>query len=152
MILRASSENPARVSLAEAAGLTHFGAHVETLQPGQRASSSHWHETSEELLYVLAGEVTVVERGVDHVLGPGDAAAWPAGTPVGHHVVNRSAAACTYLIIGTRMAEDVVHYPDLGRELHDRDGRWTLRQVSDGAVLREGTIDQPRPLTAKPHK
>jgi uncharacterized cupin superfamily protein len=82
---------------SDAGGLTQYGAYVETLQPGARASEEHWHEKEDEFLYVLAGGGTVIEDGAEAVLHPGDAACWLAGESIGHAVANRSAAPCTYL-------------------------------------------------------
>jgi uncharacterized cupin superfamily protein len=139
-------ESP-RYSFSEAGGLTQFGAYAETLQPGSRSSDRHWHEEEDEFLYVLSGEATVIEDDGAHLLRPGDAACWPAGTANAHQVVNRSGAPCTYLIFGTRMARDVVHYPDVGRVLYDEDGTWRLHHTDDGSLIGEGTIEQVRPLT-----
>jgi uncharacterized cupin superfamily protein len=61
--------------------------------------------------------------------------------------VNLSNAPCTYLIFGTRMAYDTVHYPDIGKILYDEDGTWRLHRTDDGSLIREGTIEQLRPLT-----
>ena len=102
---------------SEAGGLTQFGAYVETLQPGSSSSDRHWHEEEDEFLFVLSGEATVVEEDGAHVLLSGDAACWPAGTPNAHHVLNRSQAPCVYLIVGTRVPRDVLHYPDSGQIL-----------------------------------
>ena len=104
-----------RLRYSDASGLTQFGAHVETLQPGSRSSERHWHEEEDELLYVISGGATVIEDDGAHPLGPGDAACWPAGAANAHQVVNRSGAPCTYLIFGTRMAHEAIHYPDVGR-------------------------------------
>ena len=35
-----------------------------------------------------------------------------AGTPNGHHFVNRSATEARFLVVGTRVAGDVASYPD----------------------------------------
>ena len=43
-------------------GLKQYGAYVQTLLPGARSSTRHWHEQEDEFLYVLAGQVTVVEN------------------------------------------------------------------------------------------
>jgi len=97
--------------LSQAGELTQFVAHVQTLQPGSRSSDRHWHEEEDEFLYVISGEATVIEEDGPHLLRPGDAACWPAGTANAHQVVNRSGAPCTYLILGSGVVPDVVHYP-----------------------------------------
>jgi uncharacterized cupin superfamily protein len=144
---RGTEESTERLGYSDAGGLTQFGAYVETLQPGSRSPERHWHEEKDEFLYVISGEATVIEDGGAHPLGPGDAACWPAGAANAHQVVNRSGAPCTYLIFGTRMARDVVHYPDAGRILYDEDGTWRLHRADDGSLIKGGKIKQVRPLT-----
>jgi uncharacterized cupin superfamily protein len=100
---------------SDAGALTQFGASVQTLLPGGKSSVRHWHEHVDEFLYVLSGEVTVTEDDGAHVLMPGDSACWPAGVPNGHTVSNTSAAPCSYVIVGTRIENDVGHY------VHDAD-------------------------------
>lgn len=122
---------------SDSGGLTQFGTFVMTLQPGSRSSNRHWHENEDEFMYVLSGEVTVVENDGAHVLAPGDAACWPAGTANGHQVVNRSDAPCSFLVAGTRLKQDIVHYPDLARTLYYGDGRWRLENA-DGSIYKQG--------------
>lgn len=122
---------------SDAGGITQYGGYVETLQPGARSSDRHWHEKEDEFLYVLSGEVTVTENDGDQVLAPGDAACWPAGVPNGHCVSNRSNAACSYLIVGTRPSDDVCHYPDLRRTLYTEGESWRIEDA-DGRVLKSG--------------
>lgn len=107
--------------LGEQAGLTQFGVHLERLPPGSRSSFRHWHETEDELIYVLAGEVTLVED-TESTLKAGDAAAWKAGVPVGHCLENRSLTEATVLVVGTRAARGVVHYADHDVVMHHDDG------------------------------
>jgi uncharacterized cupin superfamily protein len=144
---RGNEGRSARLQCSDAGGLTQFGAYVETLQPGAWSSDRHWHEEEDEFLYVLSGEATVIEDDGAHLLRPDDAACWPANTPNAHQVVNRSEAPCSYLIFGTRMVRDVVHYPDSGRVLHDEDGTWRLHRADDGTLIGEGKIEQVRPMT-----
>jgi uncharacterized cupin superfamily protein len=143
-----TGEQTQRLLYSDAGGLTQYGAYVETMQPGASSSNRHWHEEEEdEFLYMLSGEATVIEEDGEHLLHPGDAACWPAGTANAHQVVNRSDAPCTYLIFGTRMAFDTVHYPGVGRILYDEDGTWRLHRTDDGSLIKEGIIEQVRPLT-----
>lgn len=97
---------------SDAGALTQFGASVQTLMPGAKSSRRHWHERTDEFLYVLSGEVTVTEDDGAHLLLPGDAACWPAGVPNGHTVSNRSASPCSYMIVGNRTEPDIGHYVD----------------------------------------
>src|SRR5215211_2251615 len=133
--------------LTEEGGLTQFVAHVQTLQPCSRSSDRHWHEEEDELLYMLSGEATVVEEDGAHPLGPGDAACWPAGTANAHQVVNRSGAPCTYLIFGTRMAHEVIHYPDVEKVGYIEGETWRLHRADNGTLIMEGKTEQVRPLT-----
>ena len=113
--------------LGDPGGLTQFGVHVERLPPGSTSSVRHWHETEDEFLLMLTGEVILHENAGETRLVAGDAAAWPAGVPNGHCLENRSGADATYLTIGTRNSADTVHYPDHDRVCH-RDGparSWT---------------------------
>jgi uncharacterized cupin superfamily protein len=124
--------------LSDEGGLTQFGAHIHTLQPGSRSSDRHWHEEEDELLLVVSGEATVIEDDGAHTLGPGDAACWPAGEANAHQVVNRSGEPCSYFILGSRAIPDVVHYPDRGEVLYAfDDGTWRLERT-DGTLIKEG--------------
>ena len=135
-----------RLRYSDAGGLTQFGAHVETLQPGSRSSERHWHEEEDEFLFVISGEATVIEEDGAHALRPGDAACWPAGAANAHQVVNRSSAPCTYLIFGTRMACEAIHYPDVGRVGYIEGGAWRLHRKDDGGLIMEGETEQARPF------
>ncbi|MGE0716105.1 MAG: cupin domain-containing protein [Alphaproteobacteria bacterium] len=101
--------------ISEAGGLTQFGALIEILPPGSRSSIRHWHSAEDEMVYVLAGEITLVEGATETLLKPGDAATFRAGDPVGHYLDNRSAAETRCLVVGTRARADRITCPD-----HDR--------------------------------
>ena len=79
-----------RQRLGDAGGLTDFGVNLMHLPPGNWSSQRHWHSHEDEFVYVLAGEVTLVEDGGETVLRAGDCAAFPKGTGNGHHLINRS--------------------------------------------------------------
>lgn len=132
--LTGTSNGPySEVVLGEQAGLTQFGVHVERLPPGSRSSFRHWHETEDELVYVLDGELVLVEDR-ETVLQAGEAAAWKAGVPVGHCLENRSDRPATVLVVGTRAARGAVHYADHAIVMrHDEQGRRYERP--DGSPL-----------------
>ncbi len=101
-----------RKKLGDAVGLTQFGVNLTTLQPGAESAIRHWHENEDELVWIVSGEVVLIEDEGETVLGPGDAAGFKAGVANGHHLVNRSDAPATYLEIGTRAETERGHYPD----------------------------------------
>ena len=102
-----------RRRLADAFGLTQFGVNILELPPGAWSSQRHWHERQDELIYVLAGEVTLVTDEGEARLTPGMTAGFRAGSGNGHHLVNRSAAIARILEVGTRTHQEVAHYPDI---------------------------------------
>jgi uncharacterized cupin superfamily protein len=102
-----------RKRLGNAAGLDQFGVNLTTLKPGAASALRHWHQNEDELVYVLEGEVVLIEDEGETVLRPGDAAGFKANTPNGHHLVNRSQRDAVYLEIGTRAKQERAEYPDL---------------------------------------
>jgi uncharacterized cupin superfamily protein len=102
-----------RKRLGNAAGLDQFGVNLTTLKPGAASALRHWHEKEDELIYVLEGEVALVEDGGEIVLKPGDAAGFKANNPNGHHLVNRNDRDAVYLEIGTRAKHERAFYPDV---------------------------------------
>lgn len=98
--------------LSDAGGLTQFGAFLETLPPGSFSSHKHWHEKEDEFIFLIAGTVTLNEGDTLTEMHPGDAATFKAGVAVGHRLENRSDAPASYLVVGTRSPDDVVHYAD----------------------------------------
>jgi len=127
-------------SFSGSSGITQYGASLQTLRPGARTSTRHWHEQEDEFLYVLSGRVTVVVNDGPHVLEPGDAACWPAGMPNAHHVLNESAEPCSFLLVGTKVTHDVCHYPDVGRTLYTEGDVWRVEDAS-GTVLKSGRVE-----------
>jgi uncharacterized cupin superfamily protein len=102
-----------RQRLGNVVGLDQFGVNLTRLKPGAQSSQRHWHETEDELVYVLEGELVLCENDGETVLKPGDAAGWKAGVANGHCLVNRSSRDAVYLEIGSRKPHDRVEYPDI---------------------------------------
>lgn len=101
--------------LAKPLGLTQFGVNHVTLDPGAQSSLRHWHATEDEFVYVLSGEVVLIDENGVHPMAEGAFAAFPAGTPNAHHLENRSEAPARMLVVGSRRpGQETVHYPDDG--------------------------------------
>ena len=111
-----------RKPLGDAAGLTQFGVNLCRLAPGSASSQRHWHEKEDELVYVLDGEVVLIEDEGETVLRAGDAAAFRAGSGNGHHLLNRSDRDALILEVGTRAVRERAVYPDLDMQLMIEEG------------------------------
>jgi len=114
-------EGRSRKRLANAAGLSQFGVNICTLKPGAQSSQRHWQRNEDEFVYVLAGEVMLREDSGETLLKAGEAAAWKAGVPNGHCLINRSNRDAVILEVGTRAPSEQVTYPDIDM-LFIRDG------------------------------
>lgn len=107
--------------LGDVFGLRNYGVNQVELPPGSWSAQRHWHTHEDEFVYVLSGELTLVTDAGEQTLTAGMAAGFPAGETNGHHLVNNSDQAASYLEIGDRIDKDEVFYPDVD-----------LRLVSDG--------------------
>ena len=102
-----------RRRLGDVAGLTQFGVNLLTLPPGVWSSQRHWHTESDELVYVLEGEVTLAGEHGSEILRAGDAAAFKAGDTNAHCLKNHTQARAVVLEVGSRVPSDAVHYPGI---------------------------------------
>src|SRR5579862_8479389 len=102
-----------RKRLGNAVGLDQFGVNLTTLKPGASSALRHWHEMEDEFVYILEGEVVLVEDEGETVLKPGDAAGFKANSGNGHHLVNKTTNDVVYLEIGTRSKHEQVEYSDV---------------------------------------
>lgn len=107
--------------LGDAAGLTQFGVNRLVLPPGGWSSQRHWHALEDEFVWVLEGEVVLVDDAGEHPMRPGDCAGFPAGDRNGHHFINRSGAEAVLLVVGSRNEADHGEYPDIDLKF-TRDG------------------------------
>jgi uncharacterized cupin superfamily protein len=119
-----------RRRLGEAGGLRDFGVNLMTLPPGGWSSQRHWHSDEDEWVYVLTGELILVEDDGEALLRAGDCAAFPKGTGNGHHMINRSAAVATYLEVGSRSAKDLTTCSDIDLMSSSMDGRFVHKDGS----------------------
>lgn len=134
---RAAFADRVRRRLGDAAGLTKLGINLTTLPPGGASSLRHWHEVEDEMVFVVEGDVVLVDDAGETPLGPGDAAGFKAGQPNGHTIVNRSDRPATILEMGVRPERDICRYPDHDLVLHDEDGYGTFTRP-DGTPVEGG--------------
>ena len=89
-----------RRRLGDAGGLRDFGVNLMTLPAGGWSSQRHWHSHEDEFVFVIDGELTLVEDQGESVLRAGDCATFPKNTGNGHHLINRSSTTAVYLEVG----------------------------------------------------
>lgn len=99
--------------LGDAGGLTQFGVNLVILEPGALSSLRHWHLAEDEFVMITTGECVMVQDEGETLMRVGDCAAFPAGTPNGHHFINRSAEPAAFLVIGSKAKREVATYSDV---------------------------------------
>jgi uncharacterized cupin superfamily protein len=119
-----------RRRLGDAGGLKDFGVNLMRLPPGGWSSQRHWHSHEDEFVYVLEGELVLIEDGGETPLKAGDCAAFPKGSGDGHHMVNRGATTAVYLEVGSRDPEDLTTCSDIDMMSANADGRFVRKDGS----------------------
>ena len=122
-----------RRRLGDAGRLRDFGVNLMTLPPGGWSSQRHWHSDEDEFVYVLEGELKLVEDNDQTVLRAGECAAFPKGTGNGHHLINESSATVVYLEVGSRNPNDLTTCSDIDMMSSNADGRFVRK---DGTPYR----------------
>lgn len=119
-----------RRRLGDAGGLRDYGVNLMTLPPGGWSSQRHWHTHEDEFVYVLEGELKLVENDGATVLRAGDCAAFPKGTGNGHHLINETLTTAVYLEVGTRHPDDLTTCSDIDMKSSNADGRFLHKDGS----------------------
>ncbi|MGF1474172.1 MAG: cupin domain-containing protein [Geminicoccaceae bacterium] len=113
-----------RQRLGDAGGLTDFGVNLMRLPPGNWSRQRHWHSHEDEFVFLLEGELILIEDDGETLLRAGDCAAFAKGSGNGHHLINRSDAMAVYLEIGSRQPDDVTTCSDIDMMSTNADGRF----------------------------
>lgn len=125
-VRRVHTLNPAAIrvdrSLGDEVGLKNIGIHLITIAPGDKSTEFHTHKYEEEAVYVLSGHGTEVIGDTSQKIGPGDFIGFPAGGAA-HETVNDGTEPLVCLVIGQRLAQDVVDYPRKGKRLYRNSGQ-----------------------------
>ena len=107
--------------LGDRFGLSQFGVNLTILQPGVWSARRHWHTNEDEFVYVVDGELVLIDDEGEHVLKKGMCAGFPAGDENGHHLVNKSDQPASYIEIGSRVKTETAYYPDDDLVAHKTD-------------------------------
>ena len=88
--IRAVIAGREKQKLGDAVGLTQFGVNISRIKAHSKSALRHWHESEDEFIYMLEGELVLHENDGETVLKPGDAAGWRANGGIGHCLINRT--------------------------------------------------------------
>ncbi len=113
-----------RKRLGDAGGIRDFGVNLTTLPPGKWSSQRHFHSHEDEIVYVLSGEVQLVEDNSKELLRAGDCACFLKGTGNAHHLENTGSETAVYLEVGSRHLEDLTTCADIDVMSYNSDGLW----------------------------
>ncbi len=58
-------------ALGDVVGLTQFGVNISRIEPGASTALRHWHEQEDEFIYMLEGELVLIENDGETVLKAG---------------------------------------------------------------------------------
>ena len=100
-----------------------------TIAPGDKSTEFHTHKYEDEAIYVLSGSGTEVMGEVKQKIGPGDFIGFPAGGAA-HETVNDGTEPLVCLVIGQRLAQDVVDYPRKGKRLYRNSGQRDMIDIA----------------------
>ncbi|MEO7208083.1 MAG: cupin domain-containing protein [Steroidobacteraceae bacterium] len=123
-----------RFPLGRSQGLTAFGVNLAVIPPGTWSSQRHWHSHEDEFIWVVEGELTLISDAGEETLRAGECAAFKAGDPNGHHLMNKTAHPAKVLEIGNSDARDRCHYSDI--DMTDEPGGEGFRH-RDGSLYKQ---------------
>ena len=119
-----------RRRIGNAGGLKDFGVNLMMLPPGGWSSQRHWHSHEDEFVYVLEGELKLVEDEAEMIVHAGECAAFPKGSGNGHHFINESSITAVYLEVGSRHPDDLTTCSDVDMMSASADGRFVRKDGS----------------------
>jgi len=132
-VRRVHTLNPAAIridkSIGDEAGLKNIGIHLITIAPGDKSTEFHLHKYEDEAIYVLSGHGTEIIGDTSQKIGPGDFIGFPAGGAA-HETVNDGTEPLVCLVIGQRLAQDVVDYPRKGKRLYRNSGQRDMLDIA----------------------
>ncbi len=122
-------------------GLKRTRISVMRVPPHTDATLFHSHHCEEEWLYVLQGHGVLDIEDVEHVLGPGDFAGFPAPS-VGHQLRNPHEKTLLCLLGGERADVDVADFPKLGKRMYRRGANMEIYDVTDAEEIAPANLDE----------
>jgi uncharacterized cupin superfamily protein len=92
-----------------------LGGSMYELEAGDKLFPYHTHHANEEWLLVLRGAPTLRTADGEQELREGDVVVFRRGNDGFHQVINRTDAPIRVLMLSSKVAPDIVEYPDSGK-------------------------------------
>lgn len=109
-------------SIGDLAGLNKIGIHLVRVEPGDETTQHHYHECSDEFVYLLSGSATLELDDETFNVNAGDFVGFPANGAA-HSMKNTGSSDLVYLMGGNRVDTDCCNYTKLNRRLFKINGR-----------------------------
>ena len=100
---------------AKLADSKHLEFDIRSLDAGRFSFPYHFHRASEELFFILSGEVTLRSPEGFQKVTQGDLIFFEEGPLGAHQLYNHNDTPCAYLDIRAIYGIDVCEYPDSGK-------------------------------------
>ena len=120
--------------LTEQAEFRHGGLHRVRLPPHRESNELHSHRVEEEFYFVLEGRAMLRIGDAEHELGPGDFAAFSAGSAA-RMMTNPFDEDLVYLVGGSRSPFEMGDFP--------RHGKSFIRAAGEMWVVDTDRLEQP---------
>jgi len=93
----------------------NFVFDIRQLDPGKFSFPYHFHSSSEELIMIISGSMTLRSVGGFEILNQGELVFFETGEKGTHQLYNHTQSPCTYLDLRTTIGIDITEYPDSGK-------------------------------------
>jgi uncharacterized cupin superfamily protein len=117
-------------SLGDETGLNHIGVHIIYVEPGKETTEYHKHYYEEECFYILSGRGTAIIEGDKYPVGKGDFIGLPRNEAA-HNIINDGNETLVCLVMGQRLEQDIVDYPNKKKRLYRNSGNYDLVNLSE---------------------
>jgi uncharacterized cupin superfamily protein len=96
-------------------GAELLGGSAYEVDPGKNLWPYHLHHANEEWVIVLRGRPTLRTPEGERELAEGDVVCFPRGAAGAHQVRNATEEPVRILMLSTRVAPEILEYPDSGK-------------------------------------
>ena len=118
-------------SLGDLVGMAGIGFHIIEVPPGCESTELHAHHYEDECTYVLQGEALVTIGDTQTPVSAGAFIGYRAGG-LPHTMKNTGTTVLKCIVVGQRLAHEVVDYPNKKLRLYNNKGKpWDLVHIDD---------------------